>query len=253
MKAIFNVKPKQYKMKTKTIYLLLAGVIILMNSCEFYERVVPSGNVITEEKDFSGFDKLDVSNAFTVYVNFSETEESIEIEAEENLHEYIRVRKTGDVLYIGLEDLVNIWGNATLNAYITTSHIDEFTGSGASKFIINDPITAGNVDIDLSGASFFKAQLETNSVNVNISGASKVELEGTTGRLDVMASGASEIKDYDLSVEDLFIDLSGASEAFLTVNNEISVSASGASKLNYKGEPVIVDQHLSGASEVHRR
>jgi len=240
-------------MKTKIIYLLLAGFSVLMNSCEFNERVVPSGRVTTEEKDFSGYDKLDISHAFTVYVNFSETEESIEIEAEENLHEYIRVRKEGNVLYIGLENFVNIWGNATLNAYITTRHIEEFTGSGASEFIINDPLVAGNVEIDLSGASYFSGDLETDNINIDLSGASEVELEGTTGTLDVTASGASEVKDYELTIEDLFIDLSGASEAFLTVNNEISVSASGASTLNYKGDAVIVDQHLSGASEVHRR
>lgn len=239
-------------MKTKIIWLLFAGLVVVMNSCEFNERVIPSGKVTTKEKDFSGYDKLDVSHAFTVYVNFSETEESIEIEAEENLHEYIEVRKSGDVLYIGLEDHVNIWGNATLRAYITTRHIDMYTASGASEIIIDDLLTSDDLDIELSGASYFSASVETENTNIDLSGASEAELEGHTEILDIKASGASSIRNYEFSAEDLFIDLSGASDAYLTVNEEISVEASGASTLNYRGRAVIVDQHITGASEVKR-
>ena len=239
-------------METKIFLLFLAGSGILLNSCEINDRIIPSGNVTTEAKYFSGYDKLDVSNAFTVFVNFSDTEEIIEIEAEENLHTYITVRKVGDVLYIGLQDHVHIWGNATLNVYITTKQVVDYRVSGASEIIVDDKISAGSVSIDLSGASNFRGDLEVDNANVYASGASGIELEGTANTFDANVSGASSIKDYNLAVNDLYIDLSGASDAFLTINDRIYVNASGASTLYFKGTGVIADQDLSGASEVIR-
>jgi len=237
-------------MKTKIFLLVSTGLGILLNSCEINERIIPSGNVTTEVKYFSGYEALDISHAFTVYVNFSDTEEIIEIEAEENLHPYITVRKIGDVLYIGLQDHVDIWGNATLNVYITTKNVVDYTASGASGFIVEDKISANTISIDLSGASSFRGDLEATNVNANLSGASDIEIEGNANTFDVMASGASSIKDYGFILDNLYIDLSGASDAYLTVNNEISVRASGASTLYYKGTGVIVDLDLSGASEI---
>ena len=60
-------------------------------------------------------------------------------------------------------------------------------------------------------------------------------------------------QDYDLIVDYLNIELSGASEAFLLINETIDINASGASVLNYKGNAVVNNQKLSGSSEVRNR
>jgi hypothetical protein len=237
-------------MKTKILLILIAGTLVFFTSCEFDERIIPSGDVTTEVKHFSDYDAIDVSNAFNVYVNFSDDEEIIEIEAEENLHPYIVVRKVSGTLIIGLQDHINIRGNATLNVYITTKKVVDYTASGASSFIVEDKLSAGSVSIYLSGASNFLGDLEVTHANAKLSGASNVEIEGNAESFDVSASGASNIRDYDFIIENLDIELSGASNAFLTVNNELSIDISGASNLYYRGTGVITDLNVSGASQV---
>ncbi len=237
-------------MKTKIIAILIAVLTVSFYSCEINEHIVPSGDITTQVKYFSDYDAIDVSNAFTVYVNFSETEEIIEIEADDNLQPYIEVRKVSGTLFIGLKNHVNIRGNATLRVYITTKNVTDYTSSGASSFIIQDKLSANTVNIHLSGASYFSGDLEVNHAIASLSGASNVEVEGNADSFDVSASGASNISNYDFILEDLDIQLSGASNAYLTVNNEISVRASGASNLYYKGTGVVVSQNLSGASHV---
>ena len=237
-------------MKTIILFLLVAGLGMVMSSCEIPNRVIPSGHVTTQEEHFSGYDAIDVSNAFTVYVNFSDTEESIEIEADDNLQPYIEVRKISGTLIIGLRNNINVRGNATMRAYITTRQVIDYTASGASGFFIEDPLTANTVSIHLSGASFFEGKLEVNHLSASLSGASNVELEGSADSFNISASGTSNIGDYDFVVDDLDVDLSGASNVWLTVNNELSVRASGASNVYYRGTGVVVSQNLSGASHI---
>ncbi len=237
-------------MKTKTILALAFTLSVLFYSCEINERVIPSRDITTEVKYITDYDAIDVSHAFTVYVNFSNSEESIEIEANENLHPYISIRKISGTLIIELEDNVSIRGNATMNVFITTNKVTDYTASGASSFILEDKLSANNVSIHLSGASYFTGDLEVTHANATLSGASHVDLEGNAGSFDVNASGASSIRDYDFIIGYLDIDLSGASDAHLTVNNELSVDVSGASNLYYRGTGVVTHLNVSGASQV---
>jgi len=136
------------KMKTKAILILAAVFSMIFNSCEkFGSGIIPSGNITTETRDVTGFDEIDVSTAFNVYVTFSETEESVEIEANENLHRIIEVYEQGGSLVIKLQNGTNVRGhNVKLNAYITTSDL-----SGASNLRYKGDGVIKNSD--LSGAS----------------------------------------------------------------------------------------------------
>jgi len=48
----------------------------------------------------------------------------------------------------------------------------------------------------------------------------------------------------------LMAELSGGSSIILSVQDELDVTASGASTVFYKGNGVIVNQELSGGSEI---
>lgn len=238
-------------MKTVIISLTLFGISLFLFSCDtFDQQIKPSGNVTTRNEAFENYQMINASNAFSIYVNFSDSEEIIEIKANDNLHEYIEVTKTNNTLYIGLKDNVSVRGNATLKAYITTKPISAYSGSGATRFILEDPLNAEDVQLILSGASNFEGDLETDNLTMDLSGASIANISGSASIFDVEASGASVFKHYGFEAQSLKANISGASNISLTVNEEIDIEASGASVLNYKGPAVITHQDLSGASSV---
>ena len=68
------------------------------------DYVTPSGEITTVNHSVGGFSELDISDAFNVYVTFSENEESVQVEANANLHPYIEVSKNGDRLIVKLND-----------------------------------------------------------------------------------------------------------------------------------------------------
>ena len=248
IKTLKNV----FKMKTISIIFSLALLFSTLSSCD-YDRIRASGDITSQEVHYSDFSGLKLSNAFSAYVSFSDTEEKIEIEANENLHDNIIVRKDGNNLIVKLKSHTAIRGKATLNVYITTKSITDFDISGASELILETPLIAEDASIELSGASEFYGELNLGRLELDSSGASNSNLFGNVGELDASLAGSSELKDYDLLLDKLDIRLSGASDAYVTVNKVIEIRGSGASTLNYKGNAEIGSKNLSGASKIKKR
>lgn len=240
-------------MKTKLFFLSLISINLFLSSCDITDNhVVPSNKITSTQATYSDYDMIDVSSAFTVYVTFSDEEELIEIEANDNLHQHIVVKRENNVLKIGLERNIHIRGNATLTAYITTKNISDYMASGASRIIVENRIEATDASIYLSGASTFSGELVVDHLNADLSGAANLNIQGFSNTFDIEASGASVIRDYGFETNRLEADLSGASNMYVTVDDGIDVEASGASVLHYKGSAVITGQDLSGASSVRK-
>lgn len=232
----------------KTTHILLAFLLfILPIACE-KNSISPSGSVSKKEYSFTDFSKLEVSDAFDVIVEFSDVTEYIEIEANKNIHQHIVVEKNGNTLVIKLADKIDIKGEATLIAYISTPALKDYSASGASRIIVEDRIMEPSVNIELSGGSFFSALITVTTVTADLSGASNLDISGTSASYTVDASGASNILDFGFSADIFSANFSGGSTGSVTVKKEISIEASGASTLLYKGAAIIANQNLSGGS-----
>lgn len=278
-------------MKTKALLTAIFALGIFFTSCE--QAVFrPSGNVTTFEKDITGFDALDVSNDFTVFVTSNSDAEGVRIEADDNFHDYIIVEKIGSTLRIGMERINNIRGKRTLNAYVSAKTLEEIEASGDSKVYLENELQGDKLRVDLGGDSQLQGAIQVNvleadirgdskmsmdnmmqgerfmldirgdskfdgSVDVNefwadIRGDSKVDLIGESGTARVEVKGDSQIRSYNFAIKTLDINLSSDSEAYLTVTEEMSVKASGDSVMNYKGNPSINAQSLTGDSKLRK-
>ncbi len=225
---------------------------LLMSSCDT-ESIRASNEVSIVEYSFSDYNSLQVSDNFDVFVRFSDGEESIEIEANDNLQDKIIVSKEGNTLRIRLENNVSIRGNATLKAYITTSEISSFRTTGNSFVELENLLISDNLNLEATGNSRFSGNIDTERLTVDITGNSVVDVYGMATNVNARLQGNSLLKDYDLSTEDLILKMSGNSETFLTVSTTIDVEASGDSELNYRGDAEIVRQRLSGNSRIRKR
>lgn len=236
-------------MKTKIFVFGLVLALGLLTSCD-HDTISASDEVSTLDYFIPDYATVRVSSAFNANVTFSDTEESIRIEANENLHNKIIVKREGNALVIKLKPFTNVRGNATLNAYIVTKDISNFDISGASKLTLENQWNISDGRIELSGASNFRGEIETGRLNLDMSGASSLDLYGNASSLDAQLTGSSDIRDFDLSVKDLQLKMSGASEAFLSISESIDIRASGASSLKFKGDATITYKRLTGASEI---
>ncbi|TNE53222.1 MAG: DUF2807 domain-containing protein [Bacteroidetes bacterium] len=238
-------------MKSSLLLSLIAGVWFTA-SCQ-KERVTPSSEITTEIRYVSDFTGIEVSHGLEVELIFEQGEHEVKVEANSNLHKYILTDVVSGNLRIRMKNNVRIKSHATIHVYVRVENLKELELSGAAHVEAKNAWKGEELDLDLSGASFFTGEFDANSLRIEQSGASTASTWGKAKKLDAEVSGASTLKDYGFSCDDLNIRISGASQTSLTVNKSLDIEASGASTLNYKGDGQIDEISISGASRVNKK
>jgi hypothetical protein len=187
-----------------------------------------SGNTVTRDMDLSGFTRLEISHAFRVYLTQSDRYEVI-ITADDNMWDALDVFKSGNTLKIGVDPGAFSVQNVTLEAEISMPSLERASVSGASR---------------LTG------EMDTGDITLEVSGASRLTLGGSGGDLRIDASGASQVDLAGFVVGDADVEASGASTVTVHVTGRLNADASGASRVEYLGDPRLGNIDTSGASSV---
>lgn len=240
-------------MKTNRIYLILVTISVLVFSCSTDQvRISADDTVTTIAVPVSEYNSVVIANDFNAYVSFSETEESIEIEANENIHQYINAYILDNTLTVKVKNNVNIKGSATLNVYINTKSINHFKAAADSKIFLQDILNTDNVSIQVSADSSFEGGINTENLKVDMSADAVADLYGKVTNMEAKLSADAELLDYGLKVENLKIQMAADCAAYLTVNNTIDIKAAADCTLYYRGDAVVTHQKLTGDSEIRR-
>jgi hypothetical protein len=250
--------------------IILAAVVLLIPSCSSVEIITGSGPVETRDYDLSDFTSVTISSAFEFELVPASTY-SIAVTANENLFSYIEVNKSGDTLSIGLQRYPINLGDATLEASVALPELVKLDISGASRGTalgfntagdfrlkvsgaseLQTDLTADKVDADISGASQLGGTLMAPEIDLELSGASQLNLTGTTENAVVYISGASKATLPDFPIRNGYFNLSGASRAVVNVSNKLDADLSGASNLEYLGNPTMGEINISDACRIGR-
>jgi len=269
-------------MRKAIISITLAAVltaVALFSGCEVTGPggIVTKGEeVVTEEKDFTGFTYVDIEGTFKGEIieadSFSTT-----VSADESFFDYVAVSKEGKTLRIYLNPRHTFTDFTlqakTLKAKITMPALYGLRLSGASKATVTgfksskdfslNVSGASSLDIvdcemddvecEVSGASEVTGNINADDVECEISGASKVELEGSANTIILKASGASKVNLDDFPLDNANIHLSGASEATVNVKGRLDCAVTAASRLYFQGNPTMGNVSVTGASTIKHR
>ena len=227
---------------------LFMGISSLFASCHI-GGTNGDGNIKKETRSVSGFDGIDVSGAFTIYLSQGATEEVI-IESDANILPLIITKVEGGILKIYTNKPIR--HVTTMKAYITVKNIRKIDVSGACDIIGQTQIKTTELSFDASGASDSKLDIAVQKLTLDCSGASKLKFSGMANEVIVDCSGATDLLAYDLLTETYNIDLSGAGEAEINVSKKIRANVSGAGTIRYKGSPTEIDQEVSGAGSIKK-
>lgn len=186
-----------------------------------------SGNLGSESRDLKDFKAVDVSGVFQVEV-VSQKDFSVQVEADDNLLQYIKTEVNDGVLEISTTKKIK--SKNGLKVKISAPDIEKVEASGVAKILVSD--------------------LKNSGFTVATSGASKVELLGETDKLFIEVSGASKIDAENLKARAATVDASGASKINIFATESVRADASGASKITYAGGATDVIKKTSGASSV---
>jgi len=223
------------------------------SSCKYInqERVRGNGNVKKEMRATGHFNGVAVRGALDLVV-VTDSSNKVEIEADENLMEYIETRVDGNILEVNVKAGYNLDATKSIKVYASAPIFEKLDASGACSIKSENELNSNSgLVVRLSGASGANLQARSPLVDVGVSGASHATLMGQTKDLRLDASGSSRISAYELLTENADVDVSGASHAEVFASVMLKADASGASGVRYKGT-ASVQSEASGASSVRK-
>lgn len=257
-------------MRVKTTLLCLALILVLgtlavTTGCAV---ITGSGTLLTQQFNYSDFTKVELDYAFEAEIVRSDTY-LVEVTLDDNLFDYLDIRQNGDTLKITMES-GNIYTRSEQLVVIHMPDLERLELSGASLADVSgfssthdldieisgastlnvDDMSSGEVSLEISGASKIRGDFTMTDATFELSGASSIRLDGSAGDIDLEISGASWADLSGFLITDARVDISGASSATLNASGVISGELSGASKLEYLGNPTFDNFSSRDASSI---
>jgi hypothetical protein len=238
----------------KSLKIIMIAIAILgISACthaQFRRTVRGNGHVVTKERQAENFNGINCSTGIDVYLKQG-SNESISVEADENLQEYILTEVRGGVLHVYTE--VSIREAEKKRVYVTMKDITSVRTSSAGDIKGESPIKCDKLELSASSAGDIKLDVTAKEINIDISSSGDITLTGSTDILEADLSSAGDLNAYDLTAREANVSASSAGDADVNVTEKITARSSSAGDINYRGNPKYIDAHSSSAGGVHKR
>jgi hypothetical protein len=240
----------------KRIFALITTMLLMtmaLSSCivPFKGVVRGSGNTITETREVTGFNKIQLEGAGTLRITQGEVE-SLKITADDNVLPELTSDITGNTLVLGFQE--NWWQKAiiptqTINYVLVVTDLSDIIINGAADLNL-DGFETDSLAIEVNGAGKITVtNLSANEFEFIINGTANSQLSGGVDDLSIQVNGMGNVKAGDLQASNADIEINGLGKGTVWVTESLSVSISGGGSLSYYDYPTI-SQNISGAGNI---
>lgn len=237
-----------------------------------------SGNLKTEMRPVSGFRSVEMAMTGKLIIDQS-GKESLSIEAEDNLLQYITTEVKGDLLVIGTKPFTGFRSTRPVIIRLGVKDLDSIALSGSGE-IESGAIRSDRLAVDISGSgsmtlaeistpnfrlkengsgSFKSRQvdsdeielvqsgsgaisidnLEAENIQVQADSSGSIELSGRVNKQDLKIAGSGSYSAGNLKSSEVSIAVSGSGSVDLNVDKLLIANVSGSGSIVYSGEAVL--------------
>ncbi|MFL1011145.1 GIN domain-containing protein [Flavisericum labens] len=273
-------------MKNKLLYIL---ILLIVYGAGAQEKVKGNRNVTVRQTEINPFHTIDLDEDFEVEIIFNQIP-SVEIETDENLHDYIefevidsvltfnkkariRSKKTikikvaynlslkqiktkedAEIVSLNSMNLENATaiakGSSKLGLTLKTTDF-KFESDDRAKVKLN--VTCENSAIQLSGNSKLEALINTVNLTGTLYQRADAEIEGSCTKAKLELDNYSQFNGKNFTVNSCDLICNIGSEAQLEVMENISVEASGSSAIYLYENPEIIINKMTDTSKLQKK
>ncbi len=233
------------------IRLLAVGLLaIVIAACNVsIIGVRGSGQITTEARPVESFSEIDLRGSGTVLLELGD-EESLTIEADDNLLEYLTTEVEGSTLILDANESISPTEDIVYR--ITATTIEGLRLSGSGEFDASD--LGGdtlNLDLDGSGDIVVKGS-EWRTVFVRLSGSGEITMSGSTDGLEVNLDGSGSFDGEDLLASEGDVSVAGSGDVTVNVSTRLTAEISGSGDIVYLGSPQLSSE-IDGSGSIRQR
>ena len=205
----------------KSILSLLIISTVLLSSCalDMLKNIRGNGYVTIEKRNLPSFNGVKSSMGLEVIIKEGNSN-TITIEADENLHEFISTEVENDVLII--------------------KSFQPISKATSKKIIVfNNQLNYINIEA-------------TNTETRTTSGA-VIKIEGSTKNHASSATSGSNINAYLLNSKNTLVKASSGAEINIYASNKLEAKATSGGDIDYKGEPKKLTINSSSGGKINKK
>lgn len=234
----------------KKATLLFTAALLIASSCadaQFRKTVYGNGEVTKESRKTDSFSSIKVSTGINVYLTQGD-KESVAVETDANLQEYIITEIKGGVLNVYTD--ANIRKAEAKKVYVTMNKVESIRTSSAGDLEGLTPIVSDLLELSTSSAGDINIEVRAKEIQASTSSSGDITLRGTADILTGETSSAGDLKATELTVREAILSASSAGDIRITVTEKLKARASSAGDIFYGGNPKYVDVQSSSAGSV---
>lgn len=202
---------------------------VFLVGCDFFHPTIRGyGKSVSEVRPVSNFQEIELTGAGNVRVTVGE-KESLTLQADENLLEYLTTEVSGTRLLLGSRNCFSLSPTREVTYRVVVKDLTRVALSGSG-------------DISLLA-------LTNEKLSIDLNGSGTVTVSGSSGLLDGDISGSGYIDTADLKTQSATVGISGSGNATVWTTKSLSAKISGSGRVDYYGRPEL-SQSITGSGSV---
>jgi hypothetical protein len=240
------------KMKTLQLSAIFTFIAFMTTSCIIVingKAAQGSGNIITEEREVSEFNKVHLKGSGNVFLTLGEKQTLI-IKTDDNIMPLIETDVSGKKLIISHNK--HYLRPTLFEVFITVKNLEHVAISGSGNVRGKDRFMADAFYAEISGSGDMDLEVETGRLETKISGSGSIRLAGKAEDYTVSISGSGEINAFDVQAKNVTVKISGSGDCRVHATESLDTKISGSGDVYYKGRPRI-NTKISGSGSLINR
>jgi hypothetical protein len=200
-----------------------------------------SGNVVTEDRPVSDFNRVSLTGVGEVIITQGE-DESLTVRADDNIMRYIKTEVKSGILILGFTDEAKnkrIRPSKRIKFNLSVKDVTGLDISGAGDVNVTS-LDTDRLEIVVGGAGDVSiSSLTAEELVVHLNGAGRVELAGQVAEQNVKINGFGAYHAAKLESQTAIVGVNGAGSATLWATDTLDVRIPGAGNVAYYGSPTV--------------
>lgn len=273
----------------KFVWILCALITFTaVSNAQESERIKGDRNLTINQTYVDGFKKVVIGEDFKVEL-FYNKKPSVEIETDDNLHEYINIevvdsilniKTTGDIRPKKLDVKINygdgfsdievrqngevrsltslelkdasLKTSGSARAYLNIK-ADNFNFSSSDKTKIKLNVTANNVEAVIGDNTKLDALVNATDVKMDLYQRANVDIEGVTDSLRIRTDNNAQFNGKNFTAKSCRVVAEMASDVYVEVMEAIDIETSGSSEIYLYGEPKITISRFLDTAKLQKK
>ena len=227
----------------------LVFLALLLINCSKGQVVVGSSNIISQEKQLSAYDRIEVLGSYDVIFTDGEVGK-IRIKAPDNILPLIQTEVSDGLLKIGTGKNKHRVKQPIIIYVPVDSRLKQVDIRGSADIYTEKSLETKALEVDVYGSGDVRLQVDASSLALKIDGSGDIRVGGKTDNLSININGSGDVEVPNLKAEKAVININGSGGVSAYVTENVDISIAGSGDVTIKGNPKKIKQKINGSGRV---